>query len=61
MNINENISIVEARKLIEIVSTLAKGCAFTKLEFQQIASICNKCIDRLEKEEGGINDSKRSN
>lgn len=38
-NVNENITVVEARKLIEIVSILAKGCAFTKLEFQQIASI----------------------
>lgn len=49
-NLNENITVVEARQLIEIVSTLARGCAFTKLEFQQIASICNKCIDRLESE-----------
>ena len=47
-NINENISMEEARKLIEIVTILSKGCAFTKLEFQQIASICNKCIDRLD-------------
>ena len=46
-NLCENIDMVEARKLIEIVTTLAKGCCFTKLEFQQIASICNKCIDRL--------------
>lgn len=53
-NLNENITPVEARKLIEIVSTLAKGCAFTKLEFQQIASICNKCIDRLEEKGVGI-------
>ena len=46
-NLCENIDMVEARKLIELVTTLAKGCCFTKLEFQQIASICNKCIDRL--------------
>lgn len=50
MNINENITPVEARTLIQVVTELAKGCAFTKLEFQQIASVCNKCIDRLEKE-----------
>ena len=49
-NLNENISITEARTLIQIVDTLARGCAFTKLEFQQIASICNKCIDRMEAE-----------
>ena len=50
MNINENISMIEARQLIEIVSTLARGLSFTKIEFQQIASICNKCLDRLERE-----------
>lgn len=49
-NINDNISVKEARMLIEVITTLAKGCAFTKLEFQQIASVCNKCIDRLDKE-----------
>lgn len=50
-NMNENISVVEARKLIEIVTTLAKGLAFKKYEFHQIASVCNKCIDRLELEQ----------
>lgn len=50
-NINENIGAKEARLLIEMVSTLAKGCAFTYLEFQQIASICNNCISRLEQED----------
>lgn len=49
-NLNERISMVEARQLMEIVTTLARGCAFTKLEFAQIASVCNKCIDRLEKD-----------
>ena len=50
MNMDKNISAVEARILIGVVLILAKGRAFTKLEFKQIASICNKCIDRLEKE-----------
>ena len=50
MNMNENINVVEARQLIEIVSALARGLAFTRLEFHQIASICNKCMDRLESE-----------
>lgn len=49
-NVNERISMVEARQLIEIVTRLANGCAFTKLELYQIASVCNKCIDRLERE-----------
>lgn len=57
MNINENISTAEARVLIKIVTELAKGCSFTKLEFQQIASICNKCIDRcIDKVEKGETD-----
>lgn len=50
MNINENITTVEARILIKTVSELARGLAFTRLEFQQIANICSKCIDRIEKE-----------
>lgn len=54
-NLLENISTVEAGKLIEVVSTLAKGCAFTKLEFHQIIAVCKKCIDRLE--EGEMNAS----
>lgn len=49
-NINDNISIMEARTLIEVINTLAKGCAFTKLELQQILSVCNKCLDRLEED-----------
>lgn len=53
-NLLENISTVEAGKLIEVVSTLARGCAFTKLEFHQIIAVCKKCIDRLE--EGEMND-----
>lgn len=50
INLNERISTVEARKLLEIVTLLARSCAFTKLEFQQIASVCNNAIDRLESE-----------
>lgn len=49
-NINDNISVVEARTLIEVIDTLARACAFTKLEFQQILSVCNKCLDRLEED-----------
>lgn len=49
-NVNDNISVVEARTLLEVVDTLAKSCAFTKSEFYQILSVCNKCVDRLEKE-----------
>lgn len=47
-NLNDNITIPETRKLIQIVSTLAKGRCFTKAEFHMIVAICNKCIDRLE-------------
>lgn len=45
-NLNENITPVEARQLLEVVTPLAKGCVFTKLELMQIASICNKAINR---------------
>ncbi len=47
---NKNITMVQARQLMEMVAPLAKGCAFTNLEFMQIANICNKCIDRVEGE-----------
>lgn len=49
-NINDNISVMEARTLIEVINILAKGRAFTKLELQQILSVCNKCLDRLEED-----------
>jgi hypothetical protein len=55
-NLLENISVKEARALIEVVTALAKGCAFTKLEFQQIASICNKCIDRMMNDREKLNE-----
>lgn len=45
-NINDRITPVEARALLEVVTPLAKGCVFTKLEIMQIASICNKAINR---------------
>lgn len=49
-NVNDRIDAVEARKIIECVSTLAKSLAFTHLEAMKIAKVCTDCIDRLERE-----------
>lgn len=48
MHLTKNITMVEARQLLEVVSPLAKGCAFTKSEFLQIMTVCHKCVNRLE-------------
>lgn len=50
-NLNSSIDVVEARKLIETVTTLAKACAFTRLEAMKIAKVCMDCIERMESEE----------
>ena len=55
-NLLENISMKEARALIELVTALAKSLAFTRREYLTIVSVCKMCIDRLEKEEGGLNE-----
>ena len=51
-NLNERITLVEARGIIEIVSTLAKTLAFTKLEAMKILMVCEECFDRLERKGG---------
>lgn len=53
-NLNERITPVEARQLLEVVTPLARGCVFTKLEQMQIASICRKAVER--ELEGGETD-----
>ena len=52
-NINDRIDVVEARKIIEAVTTLAKSCAFTHIEAMKIAKTCQDCCDRLESEVQG--------
>lgn len=47
-NVNDRIDMVEARKLIEIVTMLATKCAFTHLESMKIAKVCAECCERLE-------------
>ena len=45
-NINDNITMREARSIIEVVSTLARGLCFTRAEAQMLMSICNNVLDR---------------
>lgn len=49
VNLNGNINVVEARRIIEVVTILAKGCAFTRLEAMKISKVCQDCCDRLER------------
>lgn len=50
INLNDRIDTVEARKIIEAVTILAKSCAFTHIEAMQIAKVCEDCCNRLERE-----------
>lgn len=49
-NLNEHISPVEARRIIEVVTGMAKDLMFTHLDAMKIAKICTDRIDALEKE-----------
>lgn len=46
---NDRIDMVEARRIIEIVTTLAKSCAFNHVEATKIAGVCQECCERLER------------
>ena len=46
---NDRIDAVDARKIIEIVTTLARSCAFNHDEAYKIAKVCEECCDRLER------------
>lgn len=48
MNFNEQITPIEARQLLEVVTPLARNCVFTKLDFMRIFKICMDSIDRQE-------------
>lgn len=43
---NDRIDAVDARKIIEIVTTLARSCAFNHDEAYKIAKVCEECCDR---------------
>ena len=51
-NLCDRIDIVEARKIIEAVTTLAKSCAFNHIEAMKIAKVCQDCCGRIEREGG---------
>lgn len=48
-NLNDRIDMVDARRIIEIVTTLARSCAFNHIESMKIAKVCQDCCDRLER------------
>lgn len=48
---NDRIDMVDARRIIEIVTALAKSCAFNHAEATKIAGVCQECCERLEKEQ----------
>ena len=47
----EKMTVVDARKMLQIMNDCCKGLIFTKDEVSQIASICLKAIEREEKQE----------
>lgn len=48
-NQDDRISVVDARRIIEIVTTLARSCSFNRTEAVKIAKVCQECLDRLER------------
>lgn len=46
----DNVSIKEARDIIEAVSALYKTLSFTRLESLKIARVCKDCLERIEEE-----------
>lgn len=47
---NEKMTVIDARKLLQIMNDCCKGLIFTKDEVSQIATICLKSIEREEQE-----------
>lgn len=50
---DERMTVVDARKMLQIMNDCCKGPAFTKEEVSQIATICLKAIER--EESGDLN------
>ncbi len=48
---NEKMTVVDARKLLQIMNDCCRGMIFTKDEVSQIATICLKAIEREEEQE----------
>lgn len=48
---SEKMTVVDARKLLQIMNDCCKGLVFTKHEVTQIALICLGAIEREEKRE----------
>ena len=48
--LQDNVSIKEARDMIEAVSALYKTLSFTRLESLKIARVCKDCLERIEEE-----------
>lgn len=49
-NLQDNVSIKEARDMIEAVSALYKTLSFTRLESLKIACVCKECFERIKEE-----------
>lgn len=47
---SEKMTVVDARKMLQIMNNCCKGLIFTKDEASQIAAICLKAIEREERE-----------
>lgn len=50
-NLDEQMDIVDARNMLQIMNDCCKGLVFTKGEISQIATIALKAIERAESED----------
>lgn len=55
--LDEPITMSEARTLLEVVTPLAKSLSFNKRELVEIMNVCNRCLDRVIPEEGGVDNA----
>lgn len=51
MSDEERMTVVDARKILQIMNDCCKGLLFTKSELSQIAMIALKAIERAESED----------
>ncbi len=46
----QQITMAQARQLLQLITPLAKACVFTEEELLEITNVCGRALDRYEKE-----------
>lgn len=47
---DERMTVVDARKMLQVMNVCCKGLIFTKSELRQISMVCMKALEREEKQ-----------